>query len=245
MTHPSLTHAEMDRLAAEHVMGLLEGEERRTAEQLLASDRTFQDLIENWQERFHELDATTPAAAVGETLWSRIESSLPQAAAASAPGFSGPGPVSILATAWRSLTFWRAAGLTGAFASLVLAIGLGIFASRAARQPVMVAVLMTDANRPAAVVNAYANGSAELVPLGAIQVPPGRALEIWTLWDQARGPVSIGVIDEARTVRLKLENLPRTSPEQLFEISLEPTGGSPTGRPTGPVLMKGTTSTAL
>jgi anti-sigma-K factor RskA len=31
----------------------------------------------------------------------------------------------------------------------------------------------------------------------------------------------------------------------LFEITLEPVGGSPTGRPTGPILMKGNAVTAL
>jgi anti-sigma-K factor RskA len=236
---------EMDRLAAEHVMGLLEGEERLTAEGLLATDAAFRAMVESWQDRFHELDATTPAAPADEALWTRIERSLPAARGAAAPGFARPAPVSGLASLWRSLPFWRSVGLAGALASLLLAIGVGVFATRAARQPVMVAVLMSDANRPAAVVNAFANGSAELVPLEAIPVPPGRTLEIWTLWDRARGPVSLGIIDEARTVRLKLENLPRTAPDQLFEISLEPSGGSPTGRPTGPVLMKGTTSTAL
>src|SRR4030095_7907555 len=95
-------------------------------------------------------------------------------------------------------------------------------------------------NRPGAVVNAFANGRAELVPIEAVDVPPGRALEIWTLWDRARGPVSVGLIDRARTVRLNLENLPTPAPNQLFEISLEPAGGSPTGRPAGPALMKGT-----
>jgi anti-sigma-K factor RskA len=86
---------------------------------------------------------------------------------------------------------------------------------------------------------------AELIPLEAINVPPDRALEIWTLWDRAVGPRSIGLINEARTLRLNLENLPKPAPNQLFEITLEPKTGSPTGRPTGPILMKGTTSTAL
>lgn len=33
--------------------------------------------------------------------------------------------------------------------------------------------------------------------------------------------------------------------QQLYEITLEPEGGSPTGRPTGPVLMKGLATTPL
>jgi anti-sigma-K factor RskA len=116
---------------------------------------------------------------------------------------------------------------------------------RASRAPVLVAVLLTDASRPAAVVNAFADGRIELIPLDTIPVPPGKALEIWTLWDRARGPVSVGLIDAARRVNLRLEGLPTPGPNQLFEITLEPATGSPTGRPTGPILMKGTTSATL
>ena len=60
-----------------------------------------------------------------------------------------------------------------------------------------------------------------------------------------RGPVSVGLMDQARTLQLSLKDLPPPGPDQLFEITLEPAGGSPTGRPTGPVLMKGTASSAL
>ena len=42
-----------------------------------------------------------------------------------------------------------------------------------------------------------------------------------------------------------LETLPPPGTDQLFEITLEPATGSPTGRPTGPVLFKGNTSLAL
>jgi anti-sigma-K factor RskA len=240
-----MTPDERDRLASEYVLGLLEGEERRTAERLLGSDRAFERAVEQWRLRFVELDLTAPPAEAHPGLWDRIDRSLGPKPVPAPDPMSGPGRRGGLAALWRNLPFWRAVGLAGAFATLALAIGFGFFAARQAQQPILVAVLLTDANRPAAVVNAFANGSAELIPLESIAVPSGRALEIWTLWDRTRGPVSIGLIDEARRVRLRLEHLPRPAPNQLFEITLEPATGSPTGRPTGPVLMKGTTSTTL
>jgi anti-sigma-K factor RskA len=110
----------------------------------------------------------------------------------------------------------------------------------------LIAVLVKEGtNQPGAIVNAFAGGAVELVPLESIDVPPDRALEIWTLWDKTVGPRSVGLVHQARSVRLNLHNLPRTGPNQLFEITLEPATGSPTGRPTGPILMKGTTATAL
>ena len=135
--------------------------------------------------------------------------------------------------------------LAGAAAALVLAIGLTASLREQARKPVLVAVLMTDAAKPAAIVNVAANGRAELVPLDDISVPQGRVLQVWTLWDRARGPVSVGLMGRTQRLDLQLRDLPKTGADQLFEISLEPEGGSPIGRPTGPVLMKGTTSTAL
>ena len=75
-------------------------------------------------------------------------------------------------------------------------------------------------------------------------VPEGKALEIWTLWDRAVGPRSVGLIDRARTTPLRLDQLP-LGRDQLFEITIEPATGSPTGRPTGPIVAKGTTSQAL
>jgi anti-sigma-K factor RskA len=82
----------------------------------------------------------------------------------------------------------------------------------------------------------------QLIPLVNIPVPEGRSLQVWTLQSREQGPIPVGLMNSPRTISLSTEKLPPTQPEQLFEISLEPAGGSPTGRPTGPVLMKGVTS---
>lgn len=233
-----MTPEDRDRLAAEHVLGTLDAGEAAAAERLEAQDAAFAAAVSSWRARFAEFDATTPAEPVPDGLWRRIERDL---AVAPAPE-RRPARLSVL---WRSLAFWRTTGLATAVATLALAIGLGVLWQQRAATPVFVAILVTDANRPAAVVNAFADGRTELVPLDAIAVPPDRALEIWTLWDRARGPVSVGLIDQARSVRLRVEDLPRTRPDQLFEITLEPRGGSPIGRPTGPILMKGNAVRAL
>jgi anti-sigma-K factor RskA len=129
-------------------------------------------------------------------------------------------------------------------AALVLAVGLG-FAIRAARQqPIMIAVLL-DGDRAGAVVHTFADGRHVLLPLTSIDVPRGRALQVWTLPSRERGPVSVGLMNQARTLELSLADLPATRPDQLFEITLEPETGSPTGRPTGPILFKGNTASAL
>jgi anti-sigma-K factor RskA len=151
---------------------------------------------------------------------------------------------------WNSIDGLRAATATSFASAVVFAIVAGValtYATReAVRKPVYVAILVNDDSRqPGAVVNAFADGRVEMITLTDINVPAGRALEIWTLWDRNVGPRSVGLIDRARTVQLNLDKLPPTGPDQLFEITLEPEGGSPIGRPTGPILYKGTTSRPL
>lgn len=234
-----------DRLAAEHVMGLLEGAEAALAEQLLEQDAGFAQLVSGWRARFAELDETCPPAPLDASLWTRIETSVGSQASVAKLKAIAPLRRSRFSALWENLDFWRVTGLASAAAAIALALGLGFAMQAAARKPVLVAVLLTSANQPAGLVNTFADGHAELLPLQAVDVPEGRVLEIWTLWDAARGPVSLGTLNAARSVGLRLDKLPRTTPNQLFEITLEPAGGSTTGRPTGPVLMKGTTSTAL
>lgn len=241
---------DLDRLAAEHALGLLEGEELARSQRLLEQDEAYARLVGGWMTRFSELDSTVTPVSPRPGLWAAIEADLaaevsPAEAVRRAPAGHEGARTGLWTRVWESLGFWRGAGLAAGFAALLLAVGLAAALQRAARAPVLVAVLLTDTARPAAVVNAFADGRTELIPLESIQVPPGKALEIWTLWDRARGPVSVGLVGEARRLPLRLDGLPTPAPNQLFEITLEPATGSPTGRPTGPVLMKGTTSTAL
>ncbi|MBM3530970.1 MAG: hypothetical protein FJX62_23070 [Alphaproteobacteria bacterium] len=224
-------------LAGEYALGLLEGEARAEAERRIVTDEAFAREVRGWQMRLSEFDDVTQPGTAGEDLWRRIEASIAvPARAAAAP--------SLWARFWNSIPALRAGAAAAAFAALVLAVGLGFAVQAARQQPLMVAVLL-DGDRAGAVVHAFADGRTVLLPLAAIDVPPGRALEVWTLPSRERGPVSVGLMDRARTLQLQLRDLPRPGPNQLFEITLEPAGGSPTGRPTGPILFKGNTALAL
>ena len=218
-------------LAGEFALGLLEGRELEAFERRLTRDRALQAEVARWRERLGPLDATVASGRASPQLWGKIESSLgSRPAVRSGPGWSE--------RLWENLGFWRGASFAGAAASLLLAISVGLLAGRATPQPLVVAVLQTGDASPGAIVEAFHDGSVVLVPLRDIPVPPGRALEVWTLYDKARGPVSLGLMDGARRARFQTASLPAQA-DQLYEITLEPATGSPIGRPTGPVLMKG------
>ncbi|WP_460448864.1 anti-sigma factor [Alsobacter sp. SYSU BS001988] len=251
---------DLDGLAAEYALGLPTGEDLARCERLAAEDAGFAAAVEAWRERLAGMDRAAPALAPPEALWSRIEAGLAAAAPAPAPRTAAARPAAARPAAarpaapppdpwwralWGDLRVWRGVGLAGAAAALVLAVALGSALRESRRAPVLVAILLGEADRPAAVVNAFADGRTELVPLDAITAPPGRSLQVWTLWDRARGPVSVGLLDALRSVDLAVKGLPAPARDQLYEVTLEPAGGSPTGRPTGPVLMKGLAAQAL
>lgn len=231
-------------LAGEYVLGLLDGAEKAAFEGRLADDAGLDAAVDRWRTRLAPIDATARSVEPSVGLWQRIEGRLDRVPAPNPVASMRPALGARLSRWWESLWLWRGAAFAGIAAALLLAVGLVAALDRARRQPVMVAVLLTDTNIAAAVVNTFADGRVELLPLQHIGVPEGRALEIWTLWDRAVGPRSVGLIDRARAVPLRLDNLPLGA-DQLFEITVEPASGSPTGRPTGPIVAKGLTARRL
>jgi anti-sigma-K factor RskA len=226
----------MDDLSAgEYVLGLMEGRALAEFERRLSHDRSLQAAVAHWREHFSALDATATPAPASSTLWSKIESSIGR------PGVVETTP-SFRERVWSNVRFWRGTSFVGAAASLVLAVAVGLMAGRATPRPIIVAVMQTGEMSPGAIVNAFADGTLTVIPLKDFVVPEGQTMQLWTLWDKAKGPVSVGLMDGNRRLRFERADLPQQN-EQIYEITLEPAGGSPTGKPTGPVLVKGYAAT--
>lgn len=233
-----------ETLAGEYVLGLLDGAETAAFERRMMDDAGLDAAVARWRTRLAPIDATAQSVEPSAEFWRRIERGLDGVPAPRRAVASWPATGIRIAQWWNNLWLWRGAAFAGVAVAVLLAIGLVVALDRARRQPVMVAVLLTDTNIAAAVVNTFADGRVELLPLQDIDVPQGRALEIWTLWDRAAGPRSVGLIDRPRAVPLRMDNLPLGA-DQLFEITVEPEAGSPTGRPTGPIVAKGLTARRL
>lgn len=240
-----MTNMEKETLAGEYALGCLDGDQRAHCDRLVESDPDFAARVESWRREFMEIDMTAAPERPSETLWLRIENALPETHSAMA---TPPARRTVterrgwLRQLWENLSMWRAIGMSAAAACLVLSIGIALLRHDMAQTPIMVAVMMSDQNRPLALVNAFRDDRIELVPLEALSAPEGKSLQVWTLWDRGRGPVSVGLLEQMRSMNLNVSGLPATIPDQLFEVTLEPAGGSPTGRPTGPILMKGNAS---
>jgi anti-sigma-K factor RskA len=225
-------------LAGEHVLGLLTPEESAWVERERARDARLDQAVQDWQERLLPLDRAVPPAEPDPGLWPRIAASVGAAAPTPARAPAGPGLLARLERAvWSSLGFWRATGLVATAAAVLIAVLTTL--RPPAPVPVAVAVLVgRESQAPGWIVETFEGGRTRLVPLTTVDVPADRSLQVWTLKDPAQGPVSLGLLPRAQAP-WSAGTLPPVDPGQLFEITLEPAAGSPTGRPTGPILFIG------
>lgn len=235
-----------EALAGEYVLGLLGIDERAQVDRLRAFDARVERSIRAWRRRLGDLDGLASPVSPDPSVWPRIAAELtPAAAPTIAPAAAAP-PLrprdttpSGIDRLWSSVAFWRFSGLAGACAALALALLTYLQPPAQDTAPVALTVLVDERSRPGWIVEARADRTLRVLPLMPADVPPGRALELWTLRDRAEGPISLGLMPPEGSLSVPLDGLPPPRPGQLFEITLEPAAGSPIGRPTGPILYKG------
>jgi anti-sigma-K factor RskA len=216
-----------DALAAEYVLGTLRGRARERFERLARTDRALGDAVRDWEERLLPLAEALPPVAPPARVWAAILTRIRGASAARA-------------SLWSSLGLWRAL----AFASLATAVALATVLLRPApAQPegVLLVVLAGTDAKPALVASAGRLGRyLSVKPVARVDLAADRALQLWMLPDGGN-PRSLGLISATGVARLALsapaDDALRNIP--ALAVSLEPSGGSPTGLPTGPVLYSG------
>ncbi|MGK5013307.1 anti-sigma factor [Janthinobacterium sp. MDB2-8] len=226
---------QLQRLASEYVLGTLEQAERAEVEQRLPREPALREAIDAWEERLLPLTTLAPPAVPSAQLWPRINASLftPQAVQ-QAGGWRAW---------WNSLAFWRLLAGGGLVATAALAVLVSLQLQAPGGPGYLVVLVAPQDKSPGWIVQAGGRGSKNrdlsLIPLGPTAVPQQKALQFWTKGKDWSAPVSLGLVKPGQSVKLTLDTLPPLQPEQLFEITLEPATGSPTGRPTGPVLYIG------
>lgn len=213
-----MTDQERDEMAAEYVLGTLEARDAEAASELMARDAEFAGVVAGWERRLAPLLALAVPEAPPPGLWARIETTLGGTAPARRP--------------WAFP--WPAFGL-GASA---LAAGLAAFlVFRPNPPPPLMTVLLTSQDQSAYLVEAE-RGQIRLAAVNPRGVQAGRVMELWALPQGATAPTSLGIVPEGGRFSVTPRNI-RPEPGMLIEITLEPPGGSPIGRPTGPILFIG------
>ena len=232
---------ERELLAAEMALRLLEGEELLDARRRMASDPGFVVEVADWEQRLaglaDEIGDVPPDAA----MWARIHAAIEE-------GSRGGSVIQL----HRRVRVWRLA--TGASVAAALALAFAQFGLErepvsgppaAAPAPVLVASL-TSETEPTSLAATYLPDSRALVLApGRLDDAPGRDRELWII-PEGQQPVSLGVLRGGATERrvVPAELTPHFSAGATLALSDEPTGGSPTGQPTGPVIAAGSLSRA-
>ncbi|MBZ9815671.1 anti-sigma factor domain-containing protein [Mesorhizobium sp. CA7] len=219
-----------DLLAAEYVLGVLAADERQIASRRIDAETAFARLVDAWEAHFAPMAAAYAAVEPPASVKVAIDRRLFASSASTAP--SGG--------LWASLAFWR--GLAAA-AIAALAVYVALPYVNPPVQPPetrLVASLAAD-NSNVKYLAVYDAARHEVgLSLVSGDRGAGKDFELWMI-EGKNAPVSMGVIPGGPTARMSVTPAVQQKLAQgaVLAVSLEPSGGSPTGQPTGPVVAAG------
>jgi anti-sigma-K factor RskA len=228
---------DIDGLAAEYVLGSLDADERAAVAARRRNDPALDRAIAAWEARLAPLSDAVPGiappahvlAGLADTLWAR------------------PVALSRPARARRTLV----AGACALAACLVLAVVW------TRDLPGMPATLMAQLQRSAqaAIMDDGANVwtpfrfevlfdlRASTIVVSPVAAAPSPTLnyQLWLIPSDHGPPISLGMIPLPKTTASpwRATYPPDDLLEATLAVSLEPTGGSPIGKPSGPVVYVG------
>jgi anti-sigma-K factor RskA len=211
-------------LAAEYVLGTLDGDERSQVETMMNVDQDFKALVESWERRLGELHAMVAAVEPPEHIWGKIRgavTAIQPSAALRLPELSSPPPLASAAPAqpiappsadvitlssrvrrWRGM----AQGVMALAACLVALIGVQAWRPEllpaALRAPApavtparpLVAVLSRDGGPPAFVMTVDVASKTFTVRRAGVDPEGNKSYELWMVSDKFTQPRSLGII---------------------------------------------------
>jgi anti-sigma-K factor RskA len=217
----------LDALCGEYLVGTLRGRARRRFERALSEEPPVALRLRHWEQtwvpKYSEAIAIQPARAG----WKRLERELQLARYR--PGW------------FHRVGIWRAWAVAATLA-FVVAIGLpALLPLLRIAEPVEIARLQSADNR--ILLHADLSRDRRMLRLRSARpviAGPTQSYELWLLPAERGAPISLavlGALDAQVTI-------PRRYAEGLragakLAVSIEPAGGSPTGAPTGPVILVG------
>jgi anti-sigma-K factor RskA len=222
-------------ISGEYVLGILSEDDRRRVEARMATDQKFAMQVHRWQTNLADFNDEYADARPPQHAYARVERRLFGGADQAGQGF--------LQSLWGSVAVWR----TMTVAALVLAVGFGLagrihFPWEPSQSAPLVAEL-TGMDSPISLVATYdfASGRLSVAPAALKQDQP-KSLELWLIED-GKPPASLGVLPEDGNGDVLIDaNLRRGfAAGKTIAITVEPLGGSPDGKPTGPVIALGKT----
>ncbi len=212
----------LDRLAAEHVLGILRGPARRRFERLCETSAAARRASHRWEDEWLALSRSLRPIQPSERVWAGLSHRLFGSDAA-APRRSR----------------WRAWQLAAAASLVAVLIIVGLTVREQLRPPQTLAVLGPDAAHPLWRIERRRElATLTIRVVGPVQRLPDKAYELWAL-PRGAAPVSLGLLPAGGAYQRTLNAAQRAAllAADKVAVSVEPPGGSPTGSPTGPVII--------
>lgn len=220
---------DMDMLAAEYVLGTLDADERTAVSARREREGDLDAAIAAWEQRLAPMLAHVGEASPRADLLGQIQKLIE-----SRSGAGGTGDSNVVELR-RQVSRWRAAAV-GATALAASLIGVMVFSSTIfppANQQ-FVAVFQDGDAPPRFVLSINLQTRELTVRPVAAELPEGKTYQLWIKADQlGPSPQSLGLLDKPENpTRKELRQFdPQLLEKATFGISLEPAGGSPTGKP--------------
>jgi anti-sigma-K factor RskA len=232
-------------LAAEYVLGTLRGRARARFERLLTADAWLRDEVHGWEARLGELSLGIVPVKPRPLVWASINYRV----SADANKVRQLRPASLARG-----NLWRNWAVVSTAASVLLGLGLWLQVSKPPQVvtktetvrvevPVQTPMPYVAMLQPA---KSDAKWKVSIYPdKGVIKVSASgryaldekaKSLELWVIAKD--GPHSLGLLPMQGDGELPMpKGLKMDEGDATLAVSLEPRGGSPTGKPTGPVLL--------
>ena len=232
-----MTDAEPDVTAAELALGVLDGDERAAALRRVLAEPAFAAEVDWWRDRLAALYDQTPEAEPAPALFDRVERSLDDK----------PAAVRTIRPRTARL-FWPSIAALSSMAAAVLAVAL-VQRPPAPLQPApiapapstpLLAAALTPADKGEPLSAVY-DPQAGTVRLSAATLADARHVaQLWVIGGDGV-PYSLGLLraGAASALPISPDARGRLNAQAVLAVSVEPLGGSPTGKPTGPVVAKG------
>ena len=225
-------HIEM--LAAEYVLGTLDDEARRAVADRRERDPALDQAISAWESDLSpwldDYANVSPPHDLRDEILQRISEKRSAAERSSKGSDAGR-----LRT---QLAWWRTAALAGYGLAAILAAVILTRPPSPSPTARFVAVFQSNDEQPAFVMSVDLETREIVIRPVTAKPVQGKTYQLWIASDRLGGePKSLGLLDDAsRPIRKELQYPADLLQEATFGISLEPEGGSPTGRPTGKAL---------
>ena len=216
-----------DTTAAELALGVLDGDERAGALRRMIAEPAFAREVEQWRDHFGLLFAGVGERGAPGGVFERLEARI-----------GGGREV----TAIRPRNPWKPAALAASVAALAMtAVAFRpqpVAPVQIAAAPMIAAMAAADGSHGQPALYDAAAGMVKMP--GEMPIPAGHSAQLWAIHGD-QPPIPLGTFKAAGPGMYVAEAKMGAviEPGTKLAITIEPMGGSPTGKPTGAVIASG------